>query len=128
MSEGPITIASADTYEPQLHAEGKVIASFAERRRLIDEQLQDRAQTLNATLGDSPEVAALLDEVTELVEHPPVYTGAFEPGFLDVPPECLILTMRLNQQYFPLFETATGKLTNRLLIVRNMREIGRAHV
>src|SRR3546814_1213088 len=109
MSEGPITIASADTYEPQLHAEGKVIASFAERRRLIYEQLQYRAQTLNATLGDSPEDAALLDEDTALVEHPTVYTGEFEPGYLDVPPECLILTMRLYPKYFT-SETHTDEL------------------
>src|SRR3546814_3107150 len=53
MSEGPITIASADTYEPQLHAEGKVIASFAERRRLIDEQLQDRADRKSTRLNSS---------------------------------------------------------------------------
>ncbi len=76
---------------------------------------------LSATLGDDPEVAALLDEVTALVEHPTVYVGQFEEQFLQVPQECLILTMRLNRKYFPLFDPATGRLTHRFLIVSNMR-------
>ena len=51
---------------------------------------------------------------------PTVYVGEFEPEFLGVPQECLILTMRQNQKYFPLFDAA-GKLTNKFLIVSNMR-------
>jgi len=121
MSEGRIAIDSADTYEQQLLAQGRVIAPFIERKQLIDKQLGDHARALDATLGDDPDVAALLDEVTALVEHPTVYVGEFDPEFLDVPPECLILTMRLNQKYFPLFEPDTGKLTHRFLIVSNMQ-------
>src|SRR5690606_12528648 len=83
---------------------------------------------LGATIGDDPEVDALLDEVTALVEHPTVYVGEFDPAFLEVPPECLILTMRLNQKYFPLFEPATGKLTHRFLIVSNMRVADPVHI
>jgi len=55
-----------------------------------------------------------------LVEFPTVYAGEFEADFLAVPQECLILTMRQNQRYFPLFD-ASGKLTNRFLIVSNMQ-------
>jgi glycyl-tRNA synthetase beta chain len=44
----------------------------------------------------------------------------FEPEFLAVPPECLILTMKANQKYFPLLDAA-GKLTNRFLVVSNIR-------
>ena len=44
---------------------------------------------------------ALLDEVTALVERPNVLTCQFEARFLDVPQECLILTMKANQKYFP---------------------------
>jgi glycyl-tRNA synthetase beta chain len=121
MSEGSVAITSADTYEQQMLAEGRVVASFTERRADIDKQLQAQALRLGATLGDDPEVARLLDEVTALVEHPTVYVGEFDPEFLGVPPECLILTMRLNQKYFPLFEPGTGKLTHRFLIVSNMR-------
>jgi glycyl-tRNA synthetase beta chain len=121
MSEGPITLRDADSYVAELAQAGRVIASFDTRRADIAAQLDAHASRLGATLGDDPEVAALLDEVTALVEHPTVYVGEFEPRFLQVPQECLILTMRLNQKYFPLFAPDTGKLTHRFLIVSNMR-------
>ena len=121
MASTPLVIDTPDTYEEQLLNEGKVIASFTQRRSLIADELAKQAQALNATLGDGPEVDALLDEVTALVEHPTVYVGEFEEQFLAVPSECLILTMRLNQKYFPLFDPASGKLSHRFLIVSNMR-------
>jgi glycyl-tRNA synthetase beta chain len=115
----PLFIRSADTYATQLASEGAVIASFAERRAEILRQLQAAA----ASAGDklTPiEDDALLDEVTGLVERPNVLVGQFEESFLDVPQECLILTMKTNQKYFPLLD-ARGKLTNRFLIVSNIR-------
>ena len=62
---------------------------------------------------------ALLDEVTALVERPNVLIGQFEEEFLAVPQECLILTMKANQKYFPLLDAA-GKLTNKFLVVSNI--------
>ena len=62
---------------------------------------------------------ALLDEVTALVEWPVVYQGTFDAAFLEVPQECLILTMQLNQRYFALADDA-GKLVNRFLLVSNI--------
>ena len=121
MGSQELSIADASEYESLLQTHGKVVPSFAARRAEILAQLDEHAARLNATLGDDPEVEALLDEVTALVEHPTVYAGQFDPRFLDVPPECLILTMRLNQKYFPLFEPSTGKLTHRFLIVSNMQ-------
>jgi len=115
-----ISIDSADSYEQQLAQTGQVIASFTERRTKIAALLATEAQKLNATLGQDPAVQALLDEVTALVEAPVVYVGAFEERFLQVPQECLILTMRLNQKYFPLFKPTSGVLTNQFLIVSNM--------
>ncbi|WP_116522675.1 glycine--tRNA ligase subunit beta [Achromobacter insuavis] len=120
MSSGAIAIADADAYAATLAEKGRVVASFEGRRDEIQRQLLDHAGRLSATLGDDPEVAALLDEVTALVEHPTVYVGEFEEQFLQVPQECLILTMRLNQKYFPLFDPASGRLTHRFLIVSNM--------
>ncbi|MDH2053590.1 glycine--tRNA ligase subunit beta [Achromobacter marplatensis] len=120
MSTGPVSFADADSYAATLAEKGRVVASFEGRRDEIQRQLLDHAGRLSATLGDDPEVAALLDEVTALVEHPTVYVGQFEEQFLQVPQECLILTMRLNQKYFPLFDPATGRLTHRFLIVSNM--------
>ncbi len=115
-----ISLAGADDYEQALAAEGKVIAAFDDRRDEIERQLRAEAAALGAELGPDEDVQALLDEVTALVEYPAVYAGEFEPAFLAVPQECVILTMRQNQKYFPLFDAA-GKLTNRFLIVSNMR-------
>jgi len=128
MSEGLLSIDDADHYQEKLFTQGKVVASFTERHALIQAQLQRHAQALGFTVGDDPEVAELLNEVTALVEHPTVYVGQFEEEFLGVPPECLILTMRLNQKYFPLFEPETGKLTNHFLIVSNMQVDDPVHI
>ena len=70
-------------------------------------------------LADS--YADLLDEVTSLVEWPTVYACQFDAEFLSVPPECLILTMKTNQKYFPLFvDDENEELKNQFLIVSNM--------
>lgn len=116
-----LDIQSADTYETQLSNEGCVLPSYEMRRDAIKEQLETQATSLGYTIGNDPETWALLDEVTALVEHPTVYIGQFDPAFLNVPSECLILTMRLNQKYFPLFDPASGKLTHQFLIVSNMQ-------
>ena len=117
LSTGEIAIAAAESYARQLRDEGHVIASFDERRAAIEELLLAQAERENATLGSYQD---LLDEVTALVEHPSVYAGAFDPEYLEVPPECLVLTMRQNQKYFPLFD-AREALLPRFLIVSNMR-------
>jgi glycyl-tRNA synthetase beta chain len=112
----PVSIQSADSYASQLQDDGAVIASFGERRAEIVRQLQAAA----APSGLKPiEDDALLDEVTALVERPNVLVGKFEEAFLEVPQECLILTMKANQKYFPLLDAA-GKLTNQFLIVSNI--------
>ncbi len=124
MSRGEIGLATAEAYEPTLLAEGKVVPYFADRRAAIEAQLIAEAEKANARLG---EYADLLDEVTALVEHPSVYVGMFEPEYLAVPQECLILTMRANQKYFPLFDD-DGKLLNRFLIVSNMQLAHPGHI
>lgn len=116
MSSGDIMISDPDEYETKL-ASGKVIASFAERRAAIATQLDTRAAELNARLNPAE---GLLDEVTSLVEWPAVYVGEFEADYLEVPQECLILTMQQNQKYFPLLDSA-GRLLNKFLIVSNMQ-------
>ena len=115
-----INLGTANAYEGKLETPGNVIASFDKRRAEIDRQLCAQASTQNAALETGDAYDALLDEVTALVEYPTVYVGEFEPVFLEVPQECLILTMRANQKYFPLLDGAT-KLTNKFLIVSNMR-------
>ena len=114
-----VDIAHADDYAQTLRTEGAVIASFAERRADIQAQLAAAAQRVGG--GCSPiDDDALLDEVTALVERPNVLVCEFESQFLDVPQECLILTMKANQKYFPLLDAA-GKLTNKFLVVSNIR-------
>ena len=115
----PIEFASADDYAIDLREEGSVIASFDERRSEIARQLKAAAESLGNGLHPI-EDDALLDEVTALVERPNVLVCQFEQEFLDVPQECLILTMKANQKYFPLLDAA-GKLTNRFLVVSNIR-------
>lgn len=115
-----IELDAADAYEEALAAHGQVIASFDARRAETERQLRAQAAALGASLGPEENVAPLLDEVSALVEFPSVYTGEFEREYLAVPQECLVLTMRTNQKYFPLFDAA-GKLGNRFLIVSNMR-------
>jgi glycyl-tRNA synthetase beta chain len=118
MSVGVIDIPRAENYEAILEKEGRVIASFDKRRAMIIEQL-DRAAGQLVWLRDE----ALLDEVTALVEFPAVYEANFDAEFLAVPQECLILTMKANQKYFPLMDgTGLGaKLTHRFLVVSNMK-------
>ena len=114
----PVVLAHADSYAQTLALDGAVIASFDDRRFSIVSQLAGAAEKLGPTyqvLMDEE----LLSEVTALVERPNVLVCEFEIQFLDVPQECLILTMKANQKYFPLLDT-TGKLTNKFLVVSNI--------
>ena len=114
----PIVLRDADSYGAQLETEGAVIAGFAARRALIAAQLKAAAAAAGTDLTPIDD-DALLDEVTALVERPNVLAGRFEVEFLAVPQECLILTMKANQKYFPLLD-ASGKLSNKFLLVSNI--------
>ncbi|MEO8124383.1 MAG: glycine--tRNA ligase subunit beta [Burkholderiales bacterium] len=113
----PVVLLDADHYARQLEEQGAVVASFAARRNDIARQLHLAASKEGLTPIEDD---ALLDEVTALVERPNVLACQFESEFLAVPPECLILTMKANQKYFPLLDAA-GALTNRFLVVSNIR-------
>ena len=114
----PVVLRDANSYALQLQEDGAVIASFEARRAEIARQLA--AAAVKAGGGSVPiEDDALLDEVTALVERPNVLVCSFEREFLEVPQECLILTMKANQKYFPLLD-ASGKLTNKFLVVSNI--------
>ena len=117
--EDPVVVLHADDYASTLLAKGAVIASFTQRREEIERQLDAAAEKLG---GDVKPVKdnALLDEVTGLVERPHVLICQFDQEFLDVPQECLILTMKANQKYFPLLNKE-GKLTNQFLVVSNIQ-------
>ncbi len=114
LSRAAIEVATADAYAETLLAEGKVVPGFDERRTAIEAQLAKAAQGERVIAPD-----ALLDEVTSLVEWPAAYAGTFDPAFLAVPQECLILTMQQNQKYFALTDGA-GRMRARFLVVANV--------
>jgi glycyl-tRNA synthetase beta chain len=116
LSNGVISIQHADSYEQQLRDDGKVIASFIERRATVVRKLEALRVSSESEGIIRPD--DLLDEVTALVEWPVVYECHFDKEFLDVREECLILTMQTNQKYFPC--TLGGVLTNRFLVVSNI--------
>ncbi len=125
--KSPVVIAHADAYAETLEKDGAVVASFEARKAEIANQLATAAAKAGGGKGNESHGAlrpieddALLDEVTALVERPNVLICEFEKQYLDVPQECLILTMKANQKYFPLLDAA-GKLTNKFLVVSNIR-------
>ncbi|MGF6769212.1 glycyl-tRNA synthetase beta chain [Paraburkholderia sp. GAS199] len=114
LSEGFVQIQHADTYAETLAHKGRVVPNFVERKEKIRTHLLAQAEGDQVVMPES-----LLDEVTSLVEWPVVYACRFEDEFLQVPQECLILTMQTNQKYFALTD-ANGKLRSRFLIVSNI--------
>ena len=116
-----IELDTASRYEELLRQHGKVEPVFAIRREHIFLALLESAKRFSAKIGRADSYADLLDEVTSLVEWPTVYACQFDAEFLSVPPECLILTMKTNQKYFPLFvDDENEELKNQFLIVSNM--------
>ena len=114
LAPGVFTISDADQYESELQSKAKVVPNFTKRRDQIKAALLKAAGDDLVLMPDS-----LLDEVTSLVEWPAIYECHFDPEFLEVPQECLILTMQTNQKYFALTDKQ-GKLRNRFLIVSNI--------
>ncbi len=123
LSQGTFKIAHANQYVATLAERGAVVASFEQRRERTREML-------NSAAGDAElrDVEELLNEVTALVESPVVYEARFDEAFLAVPQECLILSMKQHQKYFPLLNKATGKLLNRFLIVSNLKTDDPSHI
>ena len=117
-----LSIPSASHYADLLKDEGRVIASFTERKEKIRQDLLAKAGSDQILMPES-----LLEEVTALVEWPVVYECHFDAEFLSVPQECLILTMQTNQKYFALTD-AQGKLRSRFLIVSNIETADPQHI
>ncbi len=110
-----IDLASADAYTEAM-AEHQIIVEMDRRRALIREQ----AATLAASVsGRIPDDAALLEEVTNLVEWPTAVLGQFEPEYLDLPDQVLVTVMKKHQRYFPVVGTKSGELMAYFVAVRN---------
>ncbi len=117
MSKGKIIITNASNYCKQMENEGQVIVNFSSRNKIISDELNKYATKMGLNLAKDD---LLLDEVTGLVEFPVVLSGSFDPEFLKIPQECLILSMAKNQRYFALLDQ-NNKLTNQFLFVANIK-------
>lgn len=113
----PIEIKSAVEYATQLRETGHVIASFAERRDEVRKQAEAAAEALG---GKAQIDNTLLDEVTALIELPVAVSGNFDKGFLDIPQECLIISMQDHQKYFPVVDE-DGQLLPHFITTSNIK-------
>jgi glycyl-tRNA synthetase beta chain len=128
LSKGVVTVAAAKDYEKVLKQQGMVIASFETRREIIARALDAAAKKFGLNTSWSlGKHADLIDEVTSIVEFPQVYAGGFDKAFLDVPKECLIISMQQHQKYFPLADAA-GKLLPNFLFVSNLKAATAKHI
>jgi glycyl-tRNA synthetase beta chain len=114
LAPAPFAVDGFDGYRDGLH-KACVILDRAARKAEILRLASAAASGAGLTLVDDP---GLLDEIAGLVEWPVVHLGAFDPAFLDVPPEVLTTTMRVNQKYIAL-KDADGRLAPRFVIVAN---------
>lgn len=96
----------------------KVVLDSDRRKEIILNDAKDRALALGLDLVEDP---GLLDEVAGLVEWPVVLTGSFDEAFLEIPDECIQLTIRVNQKCFVLKNPTTGRLANRFVLVSNIQ-------
>ena len=116
LSKGELVIPAAADYEKILEKQGMVIADFQRRKDMIAHQLDGAAKKIGkATSWKLDNHASLLGEVASIVEYPVVYAGEFSQDFLEVPRECLIISMQQHQKYFPLVHKPPGERTGRLL-------------
>ncbi|HZC25817.1 MAG TPA: glycine--tRNA ligase subunit beta, partial [Actinopolymorphaceae bacterium] len=83
-------------------------AELAERRAAIVAAAQQLAAEVGGIIDVDGE-AALLDEITNLVEQPVAIRGAFEERYLELPAEVLTTVMRKHQRYLPV-RSADGAL------------------
>ena len=104
MAPSAFPVHSAAEWQAGLLAK-RVMADAGQRRQHIAEGVAALAAAQGLSVVDDP---GLLDEVAGLVEWPVPLLGRIEPGFMDLPPEVMQVSMRVNQRYFAL-RTADGQ-------------------
>lgn len=112
---GEITIGGADDYAAKLSA-CHVIVDHVERQDLIRDEARNAAAAAGLTLVEDE---GLVIENAGLTEWPVPLLGRFDEAFLDVPPETIQLTARVNQKYF-VCEDADGKLADAFICTANI--------
>lgn len=117
LSHGKLAIGGAARYAQALQ-KAYVIADFDVRRQTIVTQLATASRRIAKHEIEASD--ALVAEVASIVEYPAVYAGAFSPEFLEVPSECLAVSMQQHQKYFPLYDRH-GRLLPKFLFVSNIK-------
>jgi glycyl-tRNA synthetase beta chain len=117
LAPAAFAVTDAADYKAKL-AEAKVVLDPDERRHAILAAARKAAAKEGLVLREDE---GLLAEVAGLVEWPVILTGSFDEAFMAVPDEALITSMRAHQKYFSLLR-ADGSLSNRFLVVANLRD------
>ena len=112
----PFEVSGFEDYADKLAAHA-VMLNAAERAEEIQEQAEALAQKAKLELIADE---GLLAENAGLTEWPVVLMGEFDKSFLDVPPECLITSMKTHQKCFSLRDPKTKGLANRFILVSNL--------
>ena len=115
---GEITIGSASDYAEKLRA-CHVIVDHEERQQIIRDGAAKAAAEAGLTLVEDE---GLVIENAGLTEWPVPLLGRFDEAFLEVPPEVIQLTARVNQKYF-VVNDAAGKLANGFVCTANIAAV-----
>ncbi|PNE12477.1 MAG: glycine--tRNA ligase subunit beta [Beijerinckiaceae bacterium] len=116
MAPGKIKVRRFDDYAAALE-KAKVVLDPARRRDIILYDARDLALAQGLELVEDE---ALLHEVAGLVEWPVVLIGEFDSAFLDIPPEVVRTTIRVNQKCFVLQDPSSGRLSHKFVLVANI--------
>jgi len=116
MAPETMIIQNAENYEDQCERH-YVTADPDKRKAAIAKGIAEAAKSVGGTLNED---AALLEEVTYLVEDPTPLVGTIEKDYLQLPRELLITSMREHQRYFTVIDKS-GKLMPHFITVSNTR-------
>ncbi len=117
MAPGEIAVKSAADYRAKLK-KAFVLVDPEERRARIEEAAKEEALATSGFYFVRKDLA-LLNEVTGLVEWPVAVAGRIDAGFMDLPPEVLITSMRSHQKYFAL-ETPDKQMAPFFIAIADM--------
>ena len=123
LSTGIVEIATPDRYVQALET-AAVLVDPQVRRQRIEGMIDRAASASGGVVVDDPD---LLDEVVDLVEWPGIVTGHFDSGYLDLPRELLVTTLRHHQKCFSV-QDAQGKLLPTFLAAANTDKDPSGHI
>lgn len=111
-----IMIHRPSEYVELLEQSGFVIPDYSARRGFILNRINEQAGSLGLSIDPDD---ALLDEITSLTEWPVPIAGTFDESYLNLPHEVVVLTMKKNQKFIPLYDNK-NQLTNHFITIANL--------